>query len=87
MILRKCAHMTEYTVLAFLLARAFEREAPGAGARHPLRRERRVPPGVRPGTPRLAHRRRDRHGRAADRAVRVATDTRGLESGRWSTER
>src|SRR4051794_25430069 len=28
LILRKCAHMTEYAVLAFLLARAVEREAP-----------------------------------------------------------
>jgi VanZ family protein len=28
LILRKCAHMTEYAVLAFLLARACEREAP-----------------------------------------------------------
>jgi VanZ family protein len=28
LILRKCAHMTEYAVLAFLLARAFGREAP-----------------------------------------------------------
>ena len=27
-VLRKCAHMTEYAVLAFLLARALEREAP-----------------------------------------------------------
>ena len=28
LILRKCAHMTEYAILAFLLARAFGREAP-----------------------------------------------------------
>jgi VanZ family protein len=27
-LLRKCAHVTEYAVLAFLLARAFGREAP-----------------------------------------------------------
>ena len=28
LVLRKCAHMTEYAVLAFLLARALGREAP-----------------------------------------------------------
>jgi VanZ family protein len=28
LVLRKCAHMTEYAVLAFLLARALEHEAP-----------------------------------------------------------
>jgi VanZ family protein len=28
LVLRKCAHMTEYAVLAFLLARAFGREVP-----------------------------------------------------------
>jgi len=28
LVLRKCAHLTEYAVLAFLLARAFGREAP-----------------------------------------------------------
>jgi len=28
LVLRKCAHVTEYAVLAFLLARALDREAP-----------------------------------------------------------
>jgi VanZ family protein len=32
LILRKCAHMTEYAILAFLLARAFGREAPALAA-------------------------------------------------------
>ena len=32
LILRKCAHTTEYAVLAFLLARAFGREAPALAA-------------------------------------------------------
>ena len=32
LILRKCAHMTEYAILAFLLARAMGREAPALAA-------------------------------------------------------
>ena len=53
-VLRKCAHVTEYAVLGFLLVRAIGREAPALLVGIALRGERRAAPALRRGTPWLA---------------------------------
>ena len=47
LVLRKCAHMTEYAILAFLLARAIRSRSAGARRRRPLCDQRRGAPGLR----------------------------------------
>ena len=66
-VLRKCAHVTEYAILGFLLLRAIGREAAGTARRNRLRGHRRVPPALRRRAARVAGGRPDRHRRAADR--------------------
>ena len=74
-VLRKCAHVTEYAILGFLLLRAIGRELPALLVGIAYAATRRVPPALRRGAARLAGGRPDRLRRPADRHLSSSSDS------------